>query len=298
MAQQLGSSAPFEKVQQMVRWHYQWVIVHDFLPKIVGPEMLRRIERDREGAETSTATIPQLKFFKPKKAGFIPIEFSAAAYRFGHSMVRPVYRLNQDVRRPIFANGSPDLIGFRAFPRNWAIDWRLFFPRKGARRTGTTRVQPAYKIDTSLADPLRHLHRNLVKDLPTSLAQRNRRRGLIMRLPSGQTVARAMGVEPIPVEKLKVGKPGKSIVSISKAFAGNAPLWFYILSEAQQSTGGRRLGEVGGRIVGEVFIGLLLADGDSYLRKAPKFKPLKAFLSDRGEFRMSDLLEQAQQART
>ena len=131
-------------------------------------------------------------------------------------------------------------------------------------------MQPGYKIDTSLVGPLRHLPRSLVKDQPPSLAQRNLLRGLIMLLPSGQTVARAMGVEPIPDEKLKAGKPGKSIVSLSKAFAGNAPLWFYILSEAQQSSGGRRLGEV--------FIGLLLADRDSYLHKTLKFKPLKAAL--------------------
>jgi hypothetical protein len=311
MAAVLSPSAGFECVQRMVRWHNQWVNLHDYLPAIVGRDTVAEIMGHVKEGETSTAQPPQLKFFKQKHEGFMPIEFSVAAYRFGHSMVRPLYRLNQTVSRlPIFANGEgQDLKGFRAFPREWAIDWRLFFPTAGAPPTGAERVQPAYKIDTSLVNPLGGLPPSVVKDPPPSLAQRNLLRGWRMQLPSGQAVAAAMGFEPIPDCKLKIGKANqdgkdknKSITQISENFKGNAPLWFYILSEAQQSFVNDRtpirLGEVGGRIVGEVFIGLMLADSHSYLRQMPTFKPLDEFLSDRGEFRMSDLLHQAKKART
>jgi hypothetical protein len=305
-------SKDFEHVQRMVRWHYQWVVLHDFLPAIVGPDMVAEIMGHVKEGETSTAQPPQLKFFKQKNEGFMPIEFSVAAYRFGHSMVRPLYRLNQTVSRlPIFANDKgQDLKGFRTFPREWSIDWRLFFPRSGAPRTGPERVQPAYKIDTSLVNPLGSLPPSVVKDPPPSLAQRNLLRGWSMQLPSGQAVAAAMGFEPIPDGKLTIGKAtkeggkrkNKSIAHISDKFKGNAPLWFYILSEAQQSFVNDqtpiRLGKVGGRIVGEVFIGLMLADSHSYLRQMPTFKPRNDFLSDSGKFRMSDLLHQAKKART
>jgi hypothetical protein len=310
---ELFPSARFEKVQQLVRWHYQWVVLHDFLPTIVGREMVEEIMGQPilgpvTEEETSTAPPPQLKFFKWKNEGYMPVEFSVAAYRFGHSMVRPLYRINQkNPRLPIFAASGADLGGFRAVPDNLAIDWRLFFPWSGAPHKGKERVQPAYKIDTSLVNPLGDLPPSVVKDPPQSLAQRNLIRGWRMQLPSGQSIAEAMGLTPISDDKLKIGKATKdgqkenqSIISISDKFKENAPLWFYILAEAQQSFVNNetpiRLGKVGGRIIAEVFIGLMLADSHSYLRRKPNFKPQKEFLSDRGEFRMFDLLQQAKKA--
>jgi hypothetical protein len=141
---------------------------------------------------------------------------------------------------------------------------------------------------------------------PSVLAERNLLRGWRMNLPSGQAVAKAMGVTPLKDSDLKVGKANeddsptnKSITDISPKFAGNAPLWFYVLSEAQQQFKTNetpiRLGPVGGRIVGEVFVGLMLEDSHSYLRQDPFFTPRKEFLSDTGEFKMADLLRQARQ---
>jgi hypothetical protein len=130
---------------------------------------------------------------------------------------------------------------------------------------------------------------------PANLAQRNLLRGLSMGLPSGQAVARALGVKPIADQDLRMGKAvvadtagNKPLVSLGKVFADNAPLWFYVLAEAQhefvqraKAPGGKgdeepvRLGTVGGRIVAETLIGLLWADGSSYLRQAPNWKPDK-----------------------
>jgi Animal haem peroxidase len=305
MVNVLGTT-DFEHAQQQVRWHYQWVLLHDFLPTIVGLDTLRDIFGTAQDGGVDYTHRPTLRFYKPKKQAFMPVEFSVAAYRFGHSMIRPIYRLNQSIDRlPIFSASGESLVGFRKFPTNWAIDWNLFFKSGNPPALGPKRVQPAYKIDTSLVNPLGSLPASIASN-PSVLAERNLLRGWRMNLPSGQAVAKAMGVTPLKDSDLKVGKANeddsstnKSITEISPKFADNAPLWFYVLSEAQQQFKTNdtpiRLGPVGGRIVGEVFVGLLLEDSHSYLRQDPFFTPRKEFLSDAGEFRMADLLRQARQ---
>jgi hypothetical protein len=126
-----------------------------------------------------------------------------------------------------------------------------------------------------------------------------------MGLPSGQSVAAQIGCDPIPDDKLLVGKAtvedskaNRKLTDISPLFAENAPLWCYVLAEAQQQFDGKdetpiRLGPVGGRIVGEVIIGLMLADAHSYLRQNPNFTPFKDFRSSKGEFGITDLLKQS-----
>src|SRR6266571_6547930 len=158
----LGSK-DFEEVQRMVRWHYQWVVLHDFLPTILGLETWQQIMGPVKPGDVNIK--PQLKFYHAEKEAFMPIEFSVAVYRFGHSMILPIYRLNQ------------------------SIDWRLFFDSgNNPPALGPTRVQPAYKPDTSLVNPLKTLPAS-VAAYPSSLPERNLLRGWRMQLPSGQAVA-------------------------------------------------------------------------------------------------------------
>jgi Animal haem peroxidase len=304
----LGASAAFDDIQRTVRWHYQWVVLHDFLPTVINKDTLRDVLGQPSGNENAPLH-PQLRFFKPQKKAFMPVEFSVAAYRFGHSMVRPEYRLNlmNADRFPIFSLDGNDLRGFRPFAPDHAIDWSLFFRfDPNAPTSGKDRVQPAYKPDTSLVNPLGILPASVAVN-PSSLAERNLLRGWRMELPSGQAVARAMGLEPIPDDKLKVGKAtegdtptNQSIVAVSPKFKDNAPLWFYVLAEAQQAFVNNqtpiRLGKVGGRIVAEVFVGLMLADSHSYLRQNPNFRPLPQLADSNGGFDMAQLLRQAMQA--
>src|SRR5262249_24308322 len=189
-------------------------------------------------------------------------------------------------------------------PDDWAIDWRLFFDfDNNAPKLGSKRIQPAYKPDTSVVNPLAHLPASVAVD-PPSLPERNLLRGWRMQLPSGQAIARAMGLDPIKDNDLKVGKAteadtkkNKKLVDISPRFADNAPLWYYVLAEAQQQFKDDEtpihLGDVGGRIVGEVIVGLMLQDSHSYLRVNPKFKPLEKLLSPKKQFNMADLLKTA-----
>lgn len=320
-----GTLGDFTTVQRVVRWHYQWVVLNDFLPTIIAPDVLAEVlPHIAKGTDIITDP-PKLKFYHAKDEAFIPLEFSAAAYRFGHSMVRPEYQLNDTLPTPhsIFAGDSikPNLRGFREFPANWAIDWRFFIDLEvldagndtdHADPSNKRRLQLAYRIDTSLVNPLGHLPKDIASD-PNALALRNLERGWRMRLPSGQAVAKAMGVVPLQDADIKIGKfttdPGdiaaqKPITDFGAAFAGNCPLWTYILAETvpvdvtvKTNQGDkviqtRKLGEVGGRIVAETFVGLLLKDSSSYLAQDPRWQPDPA-LTTGGVFGLRELIAAA-----
>jgi hypothetical protein len=324
VADVLNATGPddFPKVQQCVRWHYQWVVLNDFLPTIIEAKTLHAVLPHLKKGTTIQQDPPRLRFYTPKKDLFMPVEFSVAAYRFGHSMVRPMYRLSEtvpakeadptDPRLPIFADETqPSLVGFREFPNNWAIDWRLFFNMAPSPPSGKKRIQPAYKIDTSLVNPLGNLPTSVTGHTTvSSLAERNLLRGLRMGLPSGQAVARAMGVPVVPDENLRVGKatqentdPGPKknplLVDLFPAFRAKAPLWYYILAESQQvfenDNTTIRLGPVGGGIVAEVFAGLLVGDSHSFVSQDPGWKPLARFLNKDGKFGIAELIAQAMQ---
>ena len=323
LAARMGSLPTFEQAQREVRFHYQWAVLHDFLPTIIGEQaLLTLLPQLAQEAQPGGVTQfkPNLQYFKWKEQPYIPVEFSTAAYRFGHSMVRPIYRLNstlskgdfkhsEDGRQMIFAATDADesaesLVGFREFPSTWAVDWNLFFAIGANPAEGPERLQHAYKIDTSLVNPLGKLPLSVTSGIP-ALAARNLVRGLRMSLPSGQSVARAMGLPVIPDAKLFVGKatqddtPGNiPLTQVSPAFANNAPLWYYILAEAQQEFDGNdstplRLGPVGSRIVGEVFVGLLWGDSHSYLQQDPGWRPFPEFRSPDGSFKVADLIRAA-----
>ena len=313
--EQLGNDVRFEDVRNQVRWHYQWMLVTDFLPTVVNSKTYLSVFADRHHPT------PRLPGFQ-NRLRLMPVEFSVAAYRCGHSMIRPQYRLNTTIeRRPIFfrdngtrADDAADLGGFRPIPSDWAIDWQFFIDLKqGARRAATSRLydpiprrpQKAYKIDTSLASPLRDLPARIASH-PSMLARRNLERGATFKLPSGQAVARALGEKVIPDEHLVIGKATEKgektpLAQIAGSFAGRAPLWAYILSEAQVTSWDRassrvspdnipiKLGPVGGRIVAGVFAALLRGDPTSYLNEGALFTPVMDFTRD-GRFGLAELI--------
>ena len=261
--------ASFRAIQEKVRWHYQWIVLHDFLRNIVNKVTYDDVLPHVNANSNPGVHPPRLRFYDWSEGTYLPVEFSAAAYRFGHSTIRPSYLLND-----IPGGGGPfdilgqrpasDLRGFRRFNRLWSVDWSLFFG-------GPRRVQRAHKIDAALAEPLARLPFAGMQDMP-SLPLRNLTRGMRLRLPSGQAVCEEMHIEAISDEQLLVGGSTMRLTDISPNFRGKAPLWYYILAEAQQ-LGGNQLGPVGGRIVMETVVGLMLADDESFIVKDPSWRP-------------------------
>jgi hypothetical protein len=281
----------FRRARRLTTWHYQWMIVHEFLPLFVGPAMVDDIVRNGR------------RFYRPKVAQ-IPVEFQGAAYRFGHSMVRPSYRVNlagDEGNTPFFgmifdpaAEGQPDPMDLRggARARRRFVGWQTFFNFGSiARPTGGgvlgDDMRPNKQIDTKISTPLFNLPLGAIASgqPPTALPQRNLLRQITWSLPSGQSIARAMGVESLTPDQLDELKPFKLNLEAS------TPLWYYVLKEAEVMAGGFHLGPVGGRIVAEVILGLLQLDRDSYLW-SPHWRPTLPTTSQTAahDFRMIDFL--------
>ncbi len=312
MADRVAKSHPswdsnriFAQAQRQVRFHYQWAVLTDFLPTIVGERTLRAVLPSLDVRQAR----PRIRFYNPCTMN-MPVEFSVAAYRFGHSMVRPIYRINSSVtnRLPVFSLSSDpnlDLGGFRPTPSNFAIDWSFFFQMTATRQVG--RPQVAYRMDNSLVFPLSLLPAGAAGAGPNVLVKRSLLRAVQFGLPSGQDVARAMGAKPLSDAQILIGKATgepedtESITEVAPGFAGKAPLFTYILAEAISSAfkvhdgkiegaqvSPMRLGPVGGRIVAETFVGLMLADRSSFLFRS--FRPRKD-LSDNGRFGFRELIK-------
>ena len=274
----------FDQARQLTTWHYQWMILHEFLPLFIGQPVVDDILRNGR------------KFYRPP-AGVIPVEFQAAAYRFGHSLVRPSYRANLAGganNAPFFgmifdpaqegSSDPDDLRGGARAPRRF-VGWQTFFDFGG---TLSADVRPNKLIDTKISTPLFHLPIRTIAGSETgvtALPQRNLLRHVTWGLPSGQSVARYMGLPALsPADLVELGGFGLDLDQ-------STPLWYYILKEAQVVEGGIRLGPVGGRIVGEVIVGLLQLDKTSFL-STPAWRPTLPTRNEQvtGDFRMPDFL--------
>jgi Animal haem peroxidase len=240
----------FDEAARQLRWHYQWLILNDFLPTLIGETLASEVLR--EG--------PQ--WFRPGRDRFIPLEFADAAYRYGHSQIRHRYRLNSDTDPvPLF----PDLLGFRPVPRERAVDWKLFFDVHDAPPAQRSKKMDGKLVRALIALPVAVTGECEIEDYH-SLAVRDLQRGQGVGLPSGEVVARHIGVTPLTAEQVGLASTG---------WKGETPLWYYVLREADACTGGDRLGPVGGRIVAEVLVGLIDADATSFRRNRDEWRPRK-----------------------
>lgn len=283
-SQSPGAPDVFAQARRLMQWHYQWIVVHDFLPRIAGQSVVDQLLDERAGQPPKV----KLAFYKPKNPNrpYMPIEFSVASYRFGHSIVRGGYLVSETSGGAIFSDppSDGDLHGGRPIPPQFAIAFHNFFDIPGVPGPPHNLSR---KIDTLLSAGLFALPvPGVVPDQPQpvirSLAERNLKRGVKLGLPAGQDVAQATGVTPLSNQELGL---------TDARWGGKAPLWFYILKEAELQHGGTQLGDVGGRIVAEVFLGILDADHDSYLHARPdNFRPAPP-IAPSGQFRMGDLLK-------
>ena len=280
-----GATYPddYNQARQLTTWHYHWMVLHEFLPLFVGSDMVNDVLKN--GRRFYTVGLGQ---------AFMPVEFQGACYRFGHSMVRPSYRANlkgNNDGSPFFgfifdpgqnsATSDPtDLRGGFRTPRRF-IGWQTFFDFSDGQ------VKRNKQIDTHISTPLFTLPLGAIAshDQPTVLPQRNLLRHLTWSMPSGQSIAKAMGITPLSRQDLSELKPYN--------FDTSTPLWYYALKEAQLLASGLHLGPVAGRIVAEVLIGLIQSDPSSYLNVNQKWTPTVPIKNTTVGFQMIDFLTYA-----
>jgi hypothetical protein len=292
----------FERARKTLRQHYQHIVVHDFLPRICDPKVVRRVLKEGN------------KLYHPfVEPFFMPLEYAVAAYRFGHSMIRADYDFNINFN----TSGDPGtlpaslqlLFTFTALsgqlgfpgqqsdtlPENWIIEWENFVEVKGGRRPNFAR-----RVDTKLVEPLFELTDIQGRPEPgdqARLAVRNLLRGYLLRIPTGQAVARQVrkrwGTPVLSKRQLERGAASEEQVRILRdaGFLERTPLWYYLLAESSVLGKGRHLGPVGSFLVAEVLIGLARRSEDSILR-LKRWKPTLPS-ARRGRFELADLLRLA-----
>lgn len=252
----------FEEARKVTMWHYQTVIVEDYLPAICGQAVVDEIRSRGRRYYCPTTETP-----------FIPIEFAVAAYRFGHSMMPQRVQVQKNGNAyELF--GATLGRGFSPLSDEEAVvDWNELVDTDADRN-----VQYAEELDTQLATDLLDLP--FVHEGESSLATRNLLRGQSFMLPSGEQVARAMGREPGEIEQVTDAARTRAEPDVD--LSGGTPLWYYLLTEAEHIgretapghfEAGEGLGPVGARIVGETLYGLIELDSRSFLASNRNWDP-------------------------
>jgi Animal haem peroxidase len=254
----------FAEARRATTWHYQHVILREFLPGLIGPEL------------TEELLVAGPRLYRADEADpYIPFEFADAAYRYGHAQIRERYQVNAGFGPvPVF----PDLMGFGPVPPERAVDWTLQIDV-----AGHPPAQRSKRIDPRLPAALIALPTQVSGSEPgtdyASLANRDLQRGQAVGLPSGEAVAALLGTPALDPEQIDLAAHG---------WTGETPLWFYILKEADVLHDGDRLGPVGGRIVGEVLVGIIDGDPESFRSADPGWTPTLPARADR--FGLADIL--------
>lgn len=251
--------------RKLVRWAYQFVVINDYLCRVCDP------------AVTADVVANGPRYFKPVAGGelFMPLEFSVAGFRFGHSMIRPSYEIqggttatimdilgvSADVPRPIdlLEKSGADY----RLKQEFVIDWANY-----ADVSSGSPVNLARKIDPLLATGLDDIP--FINAPPSAmmrnLAKRNLQRGYLLSIPTGQAVAHCMGIEFLSAADLKNDTTPEISQAIDDGgFGERTPLWYYVLQEAWRQKNGETLGAVGSRLVAETLVGLVKADPNSFL---------------------------------
>ncbi|MDP2711749.1 MAG: heme peroxidase family protein [Solirubrobacteraceae bacterium] len=294
LAADSGDAERFAEAQRLVRYHYQWLVVHDYLKTVALPGIVDSI------------LLGGAKHYEPLADGELhaPLEYAVAAYRFGHSMVRGAYDHNRNFGTAVAPDESlepvasfedlflftgngheldPDDItkstrnpfrGASALPFNWIVEWDRM----------SSKVDPdashfARKIDARLVPPIHNMVNEgtdegelqsdastAVRELLRSLTQRNLLRGYLLSIPTGQAVAAAIGVDALSDDELRAGNTDAVNAALDAGgFVEHTPLWYYVLKEAETRANGNALGELGSRIVVETQVGIMQHDPASFL---------------------------------
>jgi nucleoid-associated protein YgaU len=270
----------FEEARRLVRQHYQHIVLHDFLKRVADLAIVDRVVAGNRFYDALAEPF------------FLPLEFTVAGFRFGHTMVRDTYDFNLNFNPAslgllfTFTALSGELGDFDTLPDNWIIQWERFVAPDGGRNK-------ARRFDTKLADGLFNLQTVTGEvEQPAdaaNLAVRNLLRGYGLRMPTGQALAERLGLPALTADELEAAAASTRQAKVLRdtGFLQRTPLWYYLLAEARHHAG-QRLGPVGGTLVAEVLVGLVRRSEDSILRSPGWVPSLPA--AKPGRFDLADLL--------
>jgi hypothetical protein len=272
------SAELFARARRQTVWQFQWLVYEDFLLWLLDDVVYETVFRRRQ---------PMFEW----NVLSTPVEFSVAAMRFGHSLVREKYFLSEDNEKnlaQLFAGGLRQ----ETLPPDYEVDWSFFF--QGAGSGGSSLfVRP---IDTRISRSLHHLpeetkrlfnaasvdaHALLPPDALSKLPVRTLVRGAGLRLGSGQVAAKIFCESVLSEEELTTDREGQltdaGTILRDRKMSAETPLWYYILKESEVRYNGNRIGPVGSRIIAETLYGALLHDPESILNhpEAEASKPPK-----------------------
>jgi hypothetical protein len=267
----------FAAARQTTINYYQWIVLHEFLPAIVGADVA---DGYAVGCSPCLA-----RFYDPGVPAnpMVPLELTVASYRFGHSMVRRAYEVtNTSNKIQVFSFTQPDLRGDRQLPAGRQIDWGNFVDAL-TRPANVVHVNHSRDIDTLISSSLFQLPIPGAEATGSNvLAFRNLVRAKFYDLPSGQSVAAAMGLPVVAPADIPLRSPVDPT-----HFADGTPLWYYVLYDSEQA-GGKSLGPLGGRMVADVFTRLIQDDPTGIVRTG--FAPAAPIAPTAGEFGLADFL--------
>jgi hypothetical protein len=256
----------FEAAQEETRFHYQWIVLFDFLKRLCDEDVWRfGVERILD----ASAKFPLV--YGPDAHGHLPmpVEFSTSAYRVGHTLVRSVLACNDDHTDIELFDARFGTTGFSGLPAELAVDWKWLLPVDPHHRPRMCKA-----VDPLLADELQNLpvvgSRN---PLDRALAFRNVLRSSSLGVPAGQDVRDALIAAgwPIAVVDLELDKvPGWAKLDAIPRADGRSlrdatPLFYHLLRESEVASDGQRYGPTGSALLLEVFGGALRLCGTSFL---------------------------------
>jgi hypothetical protein len=235
---QRGYAHNASEARVMTTLVFQLVVVEDYLRQVLAPAVFDSVFRfDQRWLNLPSRPIAR--------------EFAHAAFRFGHSMVRPFYESFPQ---------KPDVTLPELFQMNRDLDPRLEldFRRMFGWPMLNNRVEDAMTIDPFITREMRAV------PIPTggtvNIAEMNLRAGIAAQLPPGKAyveqllarsngskLAAAFGLSPLP----DLGPLADKLPAASGITIDNLPLWPYLLLEAVHASEGKHLGVVGSLICAE-----------------------------------------------
>lgn len=260
--------ALFDEAQRQARWHYQWAILYDFLPRIMDPTIVEEaLERD---------------FSHEERARGLPLELAMGVFRYVYSQVRLKYQINDDADVTLVPadDTSDTLLRHRSqsIPSRLAVDWSHFFEINGsspqASKLIDTKITPAF-LNLPLIDDPRPARRSVA----VRFFLQAKRAGL----PSGEAVAQALG-EPSRLPRT---------TALRKLGLDKTPLLYYVLAEAEhqyKASEEDRLGPVAGQLLANTVVRLLRRDPQSFLNAHPDFSPASEFTDENDDFGIGQLI--------